>query len=227
MDRVGRYSRVTLPLAPSSSPDSEDVPRTIPRTGPIDYPLYDLLWDQVSCHLRGVLVSSHFARIAISETPNVRLVLPREALVTFDLPLHRTSPDDGEENLQAAARVILAQIRTLASAPTHARAFLIVDDYGLGTHTPAGDAFVQTIFSGLHNLRRTSVSNGTDIPGPPLAIAFAQLSRIWDGVLGPDPGYAAFGYASTDACIVNCSLEFCSTEGMCDDPEHYFYYIPS
>ena len=208
MDRVGRYSRVTLPLAPSSSPDSEDVPRTIPRTGPIDYPLHDLLWDQVSRYQRAVLVNSRFARIvAISETPNVRLVFPREALVTFDLPLHRTSPDDGEENLQAAARVILAQIRTLASAPTHARAFLVVDDYGLGTHTPAGDAMVQTVFSGLNDLRRgiNSTGQGEGIdgkpPGPELNVAFVEFSRIWDGVLGPDPGYAAFGYISTDACI--------------------------
>ena len=62
--------------------------------------------------------------------------------------------------------------------------------------------------------------------GPKLDVAFAQFSRIWDGALGADPGYAAFGYVSTDACIVDCSIEFCSTEGMCDDPDHYFYYIP-
>ena len=139
-------------------------------------------------------------------------------------------PDDGEGNLQAAAQVILSQIRILAGAPTHARSFLVVDDYGLGMHTPAGDAFVQTVFSGLGDFHRGINSTGAGEAageGPKLDVAFALLSRIWDGVLGPDPGYAAFGYTSTEACIRNCSLVFCSTVGMCDDAEHYFYYIPS
>ncbi|RPD60549.1 hypothetical protein L226DRAFT_604420 [Lentinus tigrinus ALCF2SS1-7] len=140
---------------------------------------------------------------------------------------------DGEANLQAAAQVILSQIRTLAGAPTNARSFLLADVYGLGTHTPAGDAFVQTIYSGLHDLRHGIDGTGrgegpnSDTGGHVVDVAFVQFSRIWDGVLGADPGYAAFGYVSTDACIVDCSVVFCSTEGMCDDPEHYFYYIPS
>ncbi|KAJ8473056.1 hypothetical protein ONZ51_g8100 [Trametes cubensis] len=82
---------------------------------------------------------------------------------------------------------------------------------------------VQTIFSGLAALR----ANASAITGgPPLNFAFAEFSRIWDGVLGTDPGYAAFGYVSTDACIVDCTIQECTTNGMCDDPDHYFYYIP-
>ncbi|KAI1783037.1 hypothetical protein LXA43DRAFT_904382 [Ganoderma leucocontextum] len=136
---------------------------------------------------------------------------------------------DGEANLQAAAQVILSQIRILASAPTNARNFLLADVYGLGTHTPAGDAMVQTVFSGLYDLHRgiNSTGRGEGIggpgPGPMLNVAFSQFSRIWDGVFGPEPGYKAFGYVSTEACIRIC----CVTTGMCDDPEHYFYYIPS
>ena len=136
---------------------------------------------------------------------------------------------DGTANLHVAAEVILEQIRILASAPTNGRAFLVADVYGRGTHTPTGDAFVQTIFSGLHDLHRGINSTGKGEAagaGPKLNVAFAEFSRIWDGVLGPDPGFAAFGYVSTDACIVDCSDTFCSTEGMCDDPDHYFYYIP-
>ncbi len=139
----------------------------------------------------------------------------------------RASTVDGEANLQAAAQVILSQIRILASSPTNARSFLLADVYGLGTHTPAGDAFVQTIYSGLYDFHRGVNSTGRgERKGPKLNVAFAQFSRIWDAVLGPDPGYEAFGYVSTDACIVDCSIKFCSTEGMCNDPEHYFYYIP-
>ncbi|KAH9934521.1 uncharacterized protein BXZ73DRAFT_100711 [Epithele typhae] len=156
------------------------------------------------------------------------------------------SRNDCEESLQAAAQVILEQIRILASPPTNGRSFLVLDDYGIGTHTAAGDAFVQTVFSGLRDLHDGINSTTPFTPsspppvldaqrplqagvvrGPRLNVAFASLSRIWDGVLGPDPGYEAFGYRSTDACITQCSLLFCSVEGMCDDPEHYFSYIPS
>nr|VWO98163.1 Uncharacterized protein [Ganoderma boninense] len=138
------------------------------------------------------------------------------------------SRSDGEANLQAAAQVILSQIRILASAPTNARNILLADVYGLGTHTPAGDAMVQTVFSGLYDLHRgvNSTGHGEGVngqaPGPALNVAFSQFSTIWDGVFG-EPGYEAFGYVSTEACIRIC----CVTTGMCDDPEHYFYYIPN
>ncbi|KAI0752416.1 hypothetical protein C8Q80DRAFT_1097312 [Daedaleopsis nitida] len=151
-------------------------------------------------------------------------------VVFFGINDFGDSKTDGEENLQAAARVILSQIRILASAPTNAHSFLVADVYGLGTHSPAGDAFVQTVFSGLHDLHLGTNSTGHNEAagdGPKLNVAFAEFSRIWDGVLGPDPGFQAFGYVSTDACIVDCSIEFCGTDGMCDDPDHYFYYIPS
>lgn len=103
--------------------------------------------------------------------------------------------------------------------------------YGRGTHTPAGDAFVQSVFSGLHDLSANSSASASTEGGlrakdtPPVKVAFAEFARIWDGVLGADPGFEAFGYVSTDACIVDCSLTRCTTDGMCDDPEHYFYYI--
>ena len=100
--------------------------------------------------------------------------------------------------------------------------------YGRGTHTPAGDAFVQTVFAGLGALHRGANANsaGDGGEGPRLRVAFAEFARIWDGVLGASPGFAAFGYASTDACIVDCSSTFCATDGMCGDPDRYFYYIP-
>ncbi|TFK82714.1 carbohydrate esterase family 16 protein [Polyporus arcularius HHB13444] len=147
--------------------------------------------------------------------------------VFFGINDFENSKTDGDANLQAAAQVILAQIRRLADTPTNARSFLVTDVYGRGTHTPAGDAFVQTVFSGLHELHLGINSTGHgEGAGPRLQVAFAAFSRIWDGVLGADPGFAAFGYVSTDACITDCSDVFCSTEGMCDDPEHFFQYIP-
>ncbi|RDX52276.1 hypothetical protein OH76DRAFT_1480868 [Lentinus brumalis] len=103
-----------------------------------------------------------------------------------------------------------------ARGRTDQRALLL---YGRGTHTPAGDAFVQTVFFGLHDLHLGINSTGhgeTEGAGPQLNVAFAEFSRIWGGVLGADPGFEVFGYVSTDACT-DCSDVFCSTEGMCDD----------
>ncbi|KAI0752437.1 hypothetical protein C8Q80DRAFT_1145938 [Daedaleopsis nitida] len=149
--------------------------------------------------------------------------------IFFGINDYENSKSDGVANLQAAAQVILSQIRILASAPTNGRSFLVTDVYGRGTHTAAGDAFVQTIFSGLHDLHLGKNSTGHDEPagaGPKLNVAFAAFSRIWDGVLGADPGFEVFGYVSTDACITDCSSAPCQTDGMCDDPDHFFQYIP-
>ncbi|OSC99273.1 carbohydrate esterase family 16 protein [Trametes coccinea BRFM310] len=142
--------------------------------------------------------------------------------IFFGINDYEDSKTDGTANLQAAAQVILNQTSILASPPTNARHFLITDVYGRGTHTPEGDAMVQTIFYGLAELRaNASASSNTT-----LNFAFAEFARIWDGVLDGNPGYEAFGYVSTDACIVDCTDTECTTDGMCDDPDHYFYYIP-
>jgi len=93
---------------------------------------------------------------------------------------------------------------------------MVLDVYGRGVHTPSGEAFKQTIYSALHDFHKRDKLN----------VAFVEFSRIWDGVLGPIPGYEAFGYSSTDACTT-CTEELgCTTVGMCSDPLHYFYWIP-
>ena len=118
---------------------------------------------------------------------------------------------DGD-HLPQAAQTIIEQINILSSPPTNGRDFLVTDVYGRGTHTVAGDAYVQSIFDGLRDLHYKDPVQ--------LNVAFANFARIWDGVLGPDPGYEAFGYTSTDSCVTGPT-----TAGSCDDPEHYFYWI--
>lgn len=108
--------------------------------------------------------------------------------------------------MQAAAQALLNQIEILASPPTNARSFLVLDDYGRGVHAPSGDAYKQTVFSGLYDLHTRT--NGTK-----LDVSYVDFATIWDGVLGADPGFAAFGYVSTDSC------------NQCSDPDHYFYWI--
>ena len=121
--------------------------------------------------------------------------------------------------MQAAAEVILKQIRVLADQPTAARSFLVVDVYGLGVHAPSGEAFKETLFLGLKGFIQ-----GVGV-AEPLNIAFADFGRIWDAVLGPYPGYKAFGYTSTDSCTP-CHGYGCTAEGVCGDPDHYFYWLP-
>ncbi|KAG6846274.1 hypothetical protein H0H93_014923, partial [Arthromyces matolae] len=124
---------------------------------------------------------------------------------------------DGD-HMQASAEALLNQIELLASPPTNARNFMVLDVYGVGVQTPSGEAFKQTIYTGLSNFH--AGKNGTR-----LNVSYINFSTIWDGVLGSDPGYAAFGYTSTDSCV-QCDNNGCSSTGTCDDPDHYFYWIP-
>lgn len=112
-----------------------------------------------------------------------------------------------------AAETIIEQITLLTNAPTNARSFLVLDDYGRGSESAAGDAFKQQYYTGLYSLSQT-------IPG--FKVAFVDFKTIWDGVLGSDPGYKAFGYTSDGACTLNSS----TTIGACSDPDHTFYWIP-
>jgi len=140
---------------------------------------------------------------------------PNTTLYTlfFGINDYEDSKIDGD-HLPQAAQVIFDQIKILSSPPTNGRSFLITDVYGRGVHTVAGDAYVQSIFDGL---------NALHISAPYLNVAFADFSRIWDGVLGPDPGHKAFGYTHTESCVVGDGT---STVGSCNDPAHYFYWIP-
>lgn len=115
-------------------------------------------------------------------------------------------------HLPEAAEALINQIKILASPPTNGRSFLVTNVYGRGVHTDDGDQFVQSIFDGLGDLHYGDLH---------LNVAFADFSRIWDGVLGPNPGYEAFGYTSTSNCENGPSTD----TGTCDDPEHYFYWI--
>ncbi|KAF8055358.1 carbohydrate esterase family 16 protein [Lyophyllum atratum] len=138
--------------------------------------------------------------------------------VFFGINDYLASLIDGD-HMQAAAQVLLNQIELLASPPTNARSFLVLDVYGRGTVAASGEAYKQTVFRGLNTFHTRT--NGTR-----LNVSYVDFSTIWNGVLGPDPGFEAFGYTSTDSCTQCTAENGCSTIGMCSDPEHYFYWIP-
>lgn len=126
---------------------------------------------------------------------------------------------DGD-HLPEAAQDLLNQIAILSGPPTNGRNFLITDDYGRGTHEASGDAWKQQIFDGISAFHSNTSVGGANVPAP-LNVAFADFATIWDGVLGPDPGYEAFGYTSTGYCVFNGS----TTYDLCADPPHTFYWF--
>ncbi|KAF5345346.1 hypothetical protein D9758_008462 [Tetrapyrgos nigripes] len=88
--------------------------------------------------------------------------------------------------------------------------FLFVDNYGRGEKTSDGEAYKQALFDALKDAKAQMG----------ISFAFADLYPIWNGVLGSNPGYEAFGFTSPGACIVDQSLN-----DACDDPDHTFYWI--
>ncbi|KAF8427625.1 carbohydrate esterase family 16 protein [Boletus edulis BED1] len=114
---------------------------------------------------------------------------------------------DGD-HLPEAAHDLLGQMTLLSQPPTNARNFLITDVYGRGVRDAKGEAWLQSIFDGLIAFHAQD---------PLLNVAFANFATIWDGVLGPDPGYRAFGYVNTGPCSPGPK--------SCSDPDHYFEWF--
>ncbi|KAF7773137.1 hypothetical protein Agabi119p4_5304 [Agaricus bisporus var. burnettii] len=147
--------------------------------------------------------------------------------IFFGINDYLASLIDGD-HLAEAAQVLLDQIKILASPPTNARKFMVLDVYGRGITIPSGEAYKQIIYSGLSSFRVNGIQidDQHDQRNVTLDISYINFANIWEGVLGPNPGFEKFGYVSEDACT-KCTAELgCTTIGICDDPEHYFYWIP-
>ncbi|KAJ7892694.1 carbohydrate esterase family 16 protein, partial [Mycena leptocephala] len=132
--------------------------------------------------------------------------------VFFGINDFGASKTDGNHLPQAAAS-LLGQIKQLAAAPTNAKNFVVLDDYGRGSHAATGDAWKQTVFNGLSTLRAQGLN-----------VAYVDFAPLWDAVLGTSPGFAAFGYKTSGACIPNLSQTDLS--GECSTPLNSFYWLP-
>ncbi|CAE6490837.1 unnamed protein product [Rhizoctonia solani] len=150
--------------------------------------------------------------------------------VFFGINDFSASAKDGDHMLEAA-EALLGQVQLLMKSPTNARSFLVIDDYGrgthtasglsfkglivneygLGTHTASGLSFKNRVFNGLSELQQENAE---------LRFAYVDFAYLWDGVL-KTPGYEAFGYNSTGYCSPSST----SSVGACADPEHTFYWI--
>ncbi|KAJ7254774.1 hypothetical protein C8J57DRAFT_1236503 [Mycena rebaudengoi] len=122
------------------------------------------------------------------------------------------SSTDGNHLPQAAAG-LLTQIKQLAAAPTNAKNIIVLDDYGRGSHSTNGDAFKQAVFAGLSPLRAQGLN-----------VAFVDFAPLWTAVLGTTPGFAAFGYKTSGACIPTSTQTDLS--GECSTPLNSFYWLP-
>ncbi|KAJ7861387.1 hypothetical protein B0H14DRAFT_2742086 [Mycena olivaceomarginata] len=121
--------------------------------------------------------------------------------VFFGINDFSASSTDGN-HLPQAATEHLAQIKELAAAPTLAKNIVFLDDYGRGGHSATGDAWKQ---AGLN-------------------VAFVDFAPLWEAVLGTTPGFAAFGYKTSGACIPNLSQTDLS--GECATRLNSFYWLP-
>ncbi|CAE6375073.1 unnamed protein product [Rhizoctonia solani] len=130
--------------------------------------------------------------------------------IFFGINDFSASARDGDHMLKAA-EALLSQVKLLIDSPTGARSFLVIDDYGRGTHTASGLSFKTRVFNGLSELRQENSE---------LRFAYVDFAYLWDGVL-KTPGYQAFGYNSTGYCTPSST----STVGACADPAHTFYWI--
>ncbi|KAF9444420.1 carbohydrate esterase family 16 protein [Macrolepiota fuliginosa MF-IS2] len=129
----------------------------------------------------------------------------------FGIEDYVLSHDNGDSDLSNPAGNIAFTILRLASSPVFGKNFLIIDNHGRGTETTAGANFKAEVFQSLASLRDYGLNVG-----------FVDLSTVWDGVLGSSPGYQAFGYTSTSACLASTT----TTDGSCADPDHAFYWFP-
>ncbi|KAJ7361012.1 hypothetical protein DFH08DRAFT_363399 [Mycena albidolilacea] len=114
----------------------------------------------------------------------------------------------GQTNMTNIAGGLIETMLGLASSPSFAKNILIVDNYGLGKTSPAGDAFKQNLFTSLGTGHRQYGWN----------VGFASFNSIWEGVLYGSPGASAFGYTNTGICVRGSET--------CADSENTLYYLP-
>lgn len=95
----------------------------------------------------------------------------------------------------------------MTSSPLYAKNILVVDSYGRGEQTTAGDDYKQELFDGLSTLS----SQGTNV-------AFVDMGEFFSDVLSD---VQAAGFEDVGPCTVSAS----TTAGECSNPDETVYYI--
>jgi hypothetical protein len=111
-------------------------------------------------------------------------------------------------DLHEVSSNVLFQIIKLSSSPLFGKNFLVVDSYGRGSTSTAGDAYKQSVFSGL----------GSAYNNYGLNIAFVDLGELLAAAI-TDP--ESFGYEDVGPCTVDET----TTVGQCSSPNSTVFYI--
>ncbi|KAJ7084750.1 carbohydrate esterase family 16 protein [Mycena crocata] len=130
-------------------------------------------------------------------------------IIFFGIGDYAQAVATGRTDMTNIAGVLVYTMLGLTSSPaSFAKNILIVDNYGLGKTSPAGDAFKQDLFTSLGTGHRQYSWN----------VGFVSFNNIWQGVLFGSPGYKAFGYTDPGTCV--------NGGKTCSDPAHTFYWAP-
>ncbi|KAJ7665651.1 hypothetical protein B0H17DRAFT_1210880 [Mycena rosella] len=129
-------------------------------------------------------------------------------VIFFGIGDYAEAVASGKTNMNQIAGTLVYTMLELTSSTSFAKNILIVDNYGLGKTSPAGDQFKQGLFTSLGTGRRLYGWN----------VGFASFNNIWNGVLYGSPGYQAFGYTNPGVCVQG--------NAQCSDPNHTFYWTP-
>ncbi|KAJ6541700.1 hypothetical protein B0H19DRAFT_876496, partial [Mycena capillaripes] len=129
-------------------------------------------------------------------------------IIFFGIGDYAEAVATGQTDMTNIAGVLVYTMLELASSTSFAKNILIVDNYGLGKTSPAGDAFKQDLFTSLGTGRRLYGWN----------VGFASFNGIWEGILYGSPGAEAFGYTNTGTCVQGGQT--------CSDPAHTLYWTP-
>ncbi|KAF8891175.1 hypothetical protein CPB85DRAFT_1441064 [Mucidula mucida] len=113
-----------------------------------------------------------------------------------------------EDDLDAVNSNIMFQILKLSSSPLNGKNFLVVDSYGRGNTSEAGDAYKLALFQGV----------GSAYNNMGLNVAFADLGNLINAAVA-DP--ESFGYESIGPCTVDDT----TTVGECDNANSTIFYI--
>jgi hypothetical protein len=144
------------------------------------------------------------------ETSSIPMVCSHQILVAPQPLTNLPIPGFSNPTPDSVTGSFVYALEELTSSPIFATDILVIDNYGRGKSTPAGETFKKDVFAGLGGLAART---------PHLNIGYVDLSTVWDGVLGTTPGMEAFGYTAIGPCVS-------ATGGAaCASPSTTFYWV--
>ncbi|KAF9046919.1 hypothetical protein BDZ89DRAFT_1127368 [Hymenopellis radicata] len=214
----GRQNGSTLPPPVQSPPDPRAGGRLSNGKLWVEY-----FADSVGATLKDYAVSGSVVDNTLY--PGVAALDPRDFMYQANLVISGKSKPDPDSTLYitylgmedfkrssastfpSVADSVIYELLKLSSSPLFAKNFLVVDSYGRGTQTAAGDAYKQELFDGLTTLASRGIN-----------VAFVDMG---DFITDVTSDIQAAGFSELGPCTINAT----TTVGECADPADTVYYI--